>query len=202
MKKKILFISLLVFVLGLSACLFEMDITVNQPVNFPIPVIPVPAFISTNIIAEIGVSNQGKGVFGDYATIKELRMDYLLSNNSSNSVNISIGVTAVAPITNGEIRTVNEQTYHTNGQTAWIVNNISLTDNQVYSSLYVSGDVDPLLRDILIQSNSYQVVIKTGVVSNGTVFQTNTINVNFSGKLSLDVQREQKDMPAIVSLFQ
>ena len=202
--KKILLSTLLILTFGLSACLFEMDITVNEPVDFSIPVttIPLPIGFATNVVAETGVSNQGKGIFGDYATVKELRVDYTLTNKTNNTVIVSLGLTAVSPVTNGGSRITEIQTYHTNGQTAWFVTNITLSNYASYQQLYVSGDVDPLFRDILIQSNSYQLVIQTYVSNTNTVISTNVLAVDFTGTLSLDVQRQQQDMPAIVSLFQ
>lgn len=205
MKKSLLF-SLMVSAALLTGCLFELDAQFNTYIPMEVPFLDIPLLpgISTNLVAETGISNMLQGITGQYAEINELSMDWILTNNSSNDVTIAIGLTGMSIVSNYQVQYTNYTSYHvpSSNQTAWIVPLVTLTQGQITNGLYISGSVNPLLRNLLIASNNYQLVIQTYVENPGAIVSNKNISLSFAVKQGMVIQRAFSDMPGMISLFQ
>ncbi len=206
--KKLLILPVLLAVTLLGSCLFEIDAQFNTYIPMEIPSLPfiLPGTYGTNVVAETGIENMLQDLTGQYAEISALRLDYVLTNTSSNDVTIAIGMTGMSKVSNYSVQYTNYSSYHANpDQTAWIIPLMTLTQGEVTTGIFTSSGDNPLLRDLIIASNSYQLVVQTIVTNVNPLFAnftTNNISMYLGLRMGMTVQRAFSDVPGVVSLFQ
>lgn len=211
MKRNIKWISfiLMISLFAVTACKLVVDLTINQPLGMNIPLInmSIPVGGQTNIYAETTISNVSKQAIGEVVNIEELRLDYILSNLSSNPVQFSLAIS-----TNYQTSQTNQVTVYSGSdtpsyvtdpnQTAFIVQDIELMGGQSTNALYVASSVNPILIDALVYSDKYAVIVGTRIRNDSLIPVIATNDVRISAVVSVRLSKSLSDMPNVVSMFQ
>jgi hypothetical protein len=202
--KKIFLAVIITPLLALSACLMIIDVTINQSINMDIPatLIAIPVSLATNFYGETLKVNEGREAIGQLIDVEELRIAFVLTNKSPEAVIISIAISTnnAGEETNTTVVYFDRNNLHDANQTAFIVDNVSLPPYGYISNTYVSGSVNPVVKNAMIYMDKFALIMNISV--EGTFGETKSITLGLDQYISLKISKEINDMPNIISLIQ
>lgn len=202
--KKLLLLAIAVPMLIVSACLMIVDVTINQSINMDIPatMILIPPTLSTNFYGETLKVNEGREAIGQLIDVDELRIAFVLTNKSAETVYITIAISTnnAGEPTNETVVYFDQPYLHDPNQTAFIVENVTLNPYSYYSNTYVSTSVNPVVKNAMIYMDKFALIMSMSVA--GAFGETKSITLGLDQYISLKISKEINDMPNIISLIQ